>query len=267
MHYSADISFEHIGTLEESGVVTCEVREALGSISAYGAHSNAPYDDVLVRKAISYAIDRDMCNEIMYAGRGAINPTPLPSFTVEGPQNVEGYSHDPDRARELLAEAGYPDGEGLRPLTIQTMDSFSGIAEVVQANLTELGIGAEIDLQEQNAYVDRALQGSVNFGILGIGMGGDASSWGVMFQSGGPFNLAQYENPELDALFDEAAVLTDSAERKALYDQAFQIIEDEAAWVPLLYTTIVHVSTKDLNLSRGLEVGDNNLQPFYVTVN
>ena len=100
-----------------------------------------------------------------------------------------------------------------------------------------------------------------------IGMGGDASSWGVMFQSGGPFNLAQYENPELDALFDEAAVLTDSAERKALYDQAFQIIEDEAAWVPLLYTTIVHVSTKDLNLSRGLEVGDNNLQPFYVTVN
>ena len=62
-------------------------------------------------------------------------------------------------------------------------------------------------------------------------------------------------------------MLTDSAERKALYDQAFQIIEDEAAWVPLLYTTIVHVSTKDLNLSRGLEVGDNNLQPFYVTVN
>ena len=265
--YSKAVSFTSIADFEAAGTLNVEVRTGNSITFIFLNTKQAPYDDPVVRRAINLAIDRDMCNTVQYEGYGKVATTMLSPTTFGHNESLKGFGYDPEEAAALLAQAGYPDGAGFPPVTIETVDSFGRIAEVVQANLTELGIGAEIDLQEQNAYVDRALQGSVNFGILGIGMGGDASSWGVMFQSGGPFNLAQYENPELDALFDEAAVLTDSAERKALYDQAFQIIEDEAAWVPLLYTTIVHVSTKDLNLSRGLEVGDNNLQPFYVTVN
>ena len=265
--YSKAVSFTSIADFEAAGTLNVEVRTGNSITFIFLNTKQAPYDDPVVRRAINLAIDRDMCNTVQYEGYGKVATTMLSPTTFGHNESLKGFGYDPEEAAALLAQAGYPDGAGFPPVTIETVDSFGRIAEVVQANLTELGIGAEIDLQEQNAYVDRALQGSVNFGILGIGMGGDASSWGVMFQSGGPFNLAQYENPELDALFDEAAVLTDSAERKALYDQAFQIIEDEAAWVPLLYTTIVHVSTKDLNLSRGLEVGDNNLQPFYVTIN
>ena len=263
VHYSADVSFEHIETLEESGVVTCEVREALGCISAYGAHSNAPYDDVLVRKAISYAIDRDMCNEIMYAGRGAINPTPLPSFTVEGPQNVEGYSYDPDRARELLAEAGYPDGEGLRPLTIQTMDSFSGIAEVVQANLAEIGITSEIEIMESNAFMSSAATGSVDLAVWAAGLGSNPASWMSMFTTGGQMNFAHYSNTRVDELYAEAVANPDRDQRQELYSEIFRIVIDEdAAMIPTLGGCSCHVFSNELEIGDALETCYSTALPY-----
>ena len=268
VHYSADVSFEHIETLEESGVVTCEVREALGCISAYGAHSNAPYDDVLVRKAISYAIDRDMCNEIMYAGRGAINPTPLPSFTVEGPQNVEGYSYNPDRARELLAEAGYPDGEGLRPLTIQTMDSFSGIAEVVQANLAEIGITSEIEIMESNAFMSSAATGSVDLAVWAAGLGSNASQWMSMFVTGGQLNYPQYSNSRVDELYAEAVVDPDSARRQELYNEIFSIaIDEDAAISPIVSMCNCHAFNTGVNIGAALDNLYLSANPYDLSFN
>ena len=263
VHYSADVSFEHIETLEESGVVTCEVREALGCISAYGAHSNAPYDDVLVRKAISYAIDRDMCNEIMYAGRGAINPTPLPSFTVEGPQNVEGYSYDPDRARELLAEAGYPNGEGLRPLTIQTYEAAADYAEVIQANLTEIGITSEIEIAEINAFISDAFAGNVDLFVLDVGLGSNPASWMSMFTTGGQMNFAHYSNTRVDELYAEAVANPDRDQRQELYSEIFRIVIDEdAAMIPTLGGCSCHVFSNELEIGDALETCYSTALPY-----
>ena len=169
-----------------------------------------------MRRAINLAIDREMCNTVQYEGYGEVATTMLSPTTFGHNESLAGFDYQPEEAAELLAQAGYPDGAGFPPVVIETIDGFGRIAEVIQANLTDIGIQAEIDLQEQNAYTTRALQGGVNFGIMGVGLGGDASSWGVMFQTGGAFNFAQYENATLDALFDEAAVLSDSAARKEL---------------------------------------------------
>lgn len=265
LDYSKSVSFTALADFEASDALNVEVRTGNSVMFVFLNTKQAPYDDPLVRRAINLAIDREMCNTVQYEGYGEVATTMLSPTTFGHNESLEGFDYQPEEAAELLAQAGYPDGAGFPPAVIETIDGFGRIAEVVQANLLSIGIQAEIDLQEQNAYTTRALQGSVNFGIMGVGLGGDASSWGVMFQTGGAFNFAQYENATLDALFDEAAVLSDSAARKELYDEAFQLIEDEAVWVPLLYTTIAHVSNRQLDLSRGLEVGDNNLQPFYVT--
>ena len=265
LDYSKSVSFTSLADFEASDALNVEVRTGNSVMFVFLNTKQAPYDDPLVRRAINLAIDREMCNTVQYEGYGEVATTMLSPTTFGHNESLAGFDYQPEEAAELLAQAGYPDGGGFPPVVIETIDGFGRIAEVVQANLLSIGIQAEIDLQEQNAYTTRALQGGVNFGIMGVGLGGDASSWGVMFQTGGAFNFAQYENATLDALFDEAAVLSDSAARKELYDEAFQLIEDEAVWVPLLYTTIAHVSNRQLDLSRGLEVGDNSLQPFYVT--
>lgn len=266
LDYSKSISFTSIPDLEASGKLNVEIRTGNSVMFVFLNTKQAPYDDPLVRRAINLAIDREMCNIVMYEGYGEVATTMLSPTTFGHNEKLEGFTHQPEEAADLLEQAGYPDGAGFPAVVIETIDSFGRIAEVVQSDLRGVGIQAEIELQEQNAYVTRALQGDVNFGIIGVGLGGDASSWGVMFQTGGAYNFAQYENPELDALFDEAAVLSDADKRKELYDEAFQLIEDEAAWVPLLYTTVPHVAAKEFNISEALRIGDSYPLLFYITV-
>ena len=187
LDYSKSVSFTSLADFEASDALNVEVRTGNSVMFVFLNTKQAPYDDPLVRRAINLAIDREMCNTVQYEGYGEVATTMLSPTTFGHNESLAGFDYQPEEAAELLAQAGYPDGAGFPPVVIETIDGFGRIAEVVQANLLSIGIQAEIDLQEQNAYTTRALQGGVNFGIMGVGLGGDASSWGVMFQTGGAF--------------------------------------------------------------------------------
>lgn len=198
-----------------------------------------PFNDVRVRQAISMAIDK---NEII---EGVIDGVGIPAVGPIGP-NVFGYNEDVsqldynvERAKELLAEAGYEDGFST---TIWTNDNRTriDIAQVVQAQLAEIGVDMEIEVVEWGAYLEQTANGEHDMFILGwVTVTADAD-YGVysLFHSeqhGDPGNRSFYTNEEVDRLLDEAR-RAPQEEREAMYHNIMEYLVEEAPMVYLYHS-------------------------------
>lgn len=200
-----------------------------------------PYDDVLVRKALNYAVDVDEIIDVVVEGAGHKAVSPINDDVFGFNSALEGYEYDPDKAKELLEEAGYPDGF---KTTLWTNDNpvRTRIAEIVQAQLKEVNIDVEIDTLEWAAYLDRTAQGKHEMFILGwVSVTGDAD-YGLypLFHSsqhGGAGNRSFYTNKEVDKLLEKGKKSTDEDERLEVYYKAQDIIVDEAPQLFLYFQT------------------------------
>jgi len=190
-----------------------------------------PYDDIEVRQALNHAIDVDEIIDVVLEGAGTRATGPINDKVFGYDESLEGYEYDPEKAKEMLAEAGYPDG---LDTTIWTNDSpvREKIAEVVQGQLKEVGVNAEIETLEWATYLERTSAGEHDMFILGwVAVTGDAD-YGLyaLFHSsqhGGAGNRTFYDNPEVDELLDKGRVSTDEDERLELYKEAQkEIVED-----------------------------------------
>ena len=201
-----------------------------------------PFDDVRVRQAVNYAIDKEslVTNVLQGTATVATGPTPE-AFGWAYNDELEPYPYDPDRARELLTEAGYEDG-------VQTVfyvtEGGSGMLDpvpmgtAIQADLAAVGIDARIETYEWNTFLNR-----VNPGLEGrAGMA--QMAWmtndpdtlpflalrtDAMPDQGG-FNSGYYSNPEVDALLEQARRETDQDERARLYKEMQVIVQEDAPW-------------------------------------
>ncbi|GAK00949.1 ABC transporter substrate-binding protein [Geomicrobium sp. JCM 19055] len=192
-----------------------------------------PFDDVRVRQAVSLAVDNDTLVEGIYEGYGTAAKGPINDLTFGFDDGLDDIGYDPDRARELLEEAGYEDGLDItfsmnsdNPIRQQT-------AEIVQDQLSEIGINATLENVEWGAYLDQTGAGNSQMFILGwVTVTGDAD-YGMysLFHSsqhGDPGNRSFYTNEEVDELLDQARQSTDDAEREDLYSQVQEILIEEA---------------------------------------
>ncbi|MHA6251178.1 glutathione ABC transporter substrate-binding protein [Oceanobacillus sp. CAU 1775] len=195
-----------------------------------------PFDDVRVRQAISMAIDKEQIIEGVYNGIGipAVGPLAPPVFGYD--ENVSGLEYDLEAAQELLAEAGYADGF---ETTIWTNDNEQRVdtAVTIQAQLAQIGIDVQIEELEWGAYLDRTANGEHDMFILGWSVVTSDADYGMypLFHSsavGSTGNRSFLEDPELDAVLDEARKETDPAARQALYTEAQEMLVDLA---PMLY--------------------------------
>src|SRR5690606_914262 len=220
----------------------------------YFHHNSEPFTDARVRQAATYAAkDQDIADCVT---GGAVRPSDAALAPgIFGYTPVGSYDYDPERARELLAEAGYPDGFST------TLYSPSGrylqdiqIAEAIQSMLAEVGIQAEIETLEWSAYLSATNQPAesnvVPMALLGWGTVTGDADYGLfpLFHTSehvpAGSNRAFYSNPEVDALLDEARTTTDGAAREGLYRQALQIIHEDAPWLFLhSETQLVAVNT------------------------
>ncbi|PRO66628.1 glutathione ABC transporter substrate-binding protein [Alkalicoccus urumqiensis] len=195
-----------------------------------------PFDDARVRQAVSMAINKDDLLEGVLEGTGTPAVGPIGENVFGYSDAVEGLEYDPEQAQELLAEAGYEDGF---ETTIWTNDNRErmDVAELVQAQLSAIGVTAEIEVLEWGAYLDSTAEGEHDMFILGwVTVTGDAD-YGMyaLFhssQQGAAGNRSFMENAELDQLLDDARQETDEAAREDLYEQAMEILVEEA---PMLY--------------------------------
>nr|CAA9270754.1 ABC transporter, substrate-binding protein (cluster 5, nickel/peptides/opines) [uncultured Armatimonadetes bacterium] len=200
----------------------------------------APFKDKRVRQAFNYAIDKDSIIKTVHAGVTArangVVPTGIPGHDPE----FQGLPYDPERAKQLLAEAGYPEGKGLPPLAItfrQQYPDYTKTCEVIQQQLQAVGIQASLQEMEWSALLEATNDSRVPCFLLRWSADylDPQNFLSVLLHSKGPENRVGYSNPQYDALLDQADRGLDPAKRIAQYRAAERIVVDDAPWVPLYF--------------------------------
>jgi ABC-type transport system substrate-binding protein len=200
------------------------------------------FKDLRVRRAFAMAIDRPRISEVAYHGAcpTAYNFVP-PGMPGENP-DIKKIPYNPEAARKLLAEAGYPDGKGFPRLTLvyaQKMRELADAAIVIRDNLRE-NLGIEVDINEREMgtfFLDTANQEKVAFFLTGwIADYLDPQDFlSTLLRTGAPLNHNAYSNPAFDKLCDKADALSDMDKRVPLYQQADQIAMDDVAVFPISF--------------------------------
>jgi peptide/nickel transport system substrate-binding protein/oligopeptide transport system substrate-binding protein len=197
-----------------------------------------PFNNRLVRQALNYALDRETIVRIVLNGRVQVANGVLPPGVPGHNDAMSGYSYDLTRARQLLAEAGFPDGQGFPQITLQyNRDAIhSRTAEFILANLRDIGINCVVRELEFGEHLTSVEEGNVEFFRMGwtVDYPDPDSFLYTLFHSsniGSGYNFSHINNPEIDALLDRARFETSMEKRIPLYHQVEKLIVDEAPWV------------------------------------
>ena len=192
-----------------------------------------PFDNQLVRQALCYAIDRQGIMDMVADGHGtAVGSSIYPAFTKYFlPELVDKYPHDVAKARELLAQAGYPDGFDMTISVPNNYQPHMDTAEVVAEQLREAGINVTIQPVEWSTWLDTIYNGR-QFQATVVGVDAANMTARAMlerFTSDYAKNFINYNNPEYDALFQKAINAQDEATQTDLYKQMETMLADTAA--------------------------------------
>lgn len=203
-------------------------------------NSKGVLQDAKVRQALNYAVDKNVIVDDILGGLATVADAPI-SPSTWGYSSTMEYERDVEKAKQLLTEAGYPDGIELTiwtPVGRYLMDVQ--VAENLQAQWAEAGIDVEIRQWEFQALMSEVKKGEFDMVLLGWSPStGDADQglYPVFHSTQFPpnSNRAFFNNAEVDRLLEEAKVEVDSEKRADLYAQAQQIIMEEGAWTFLYY--------------------------------
>lgn len=192
-----------------------------------------PLDDVRVRQAISYALDRGQITEAATFGTGVPTQDPIPS-TSAWAFDYAPYEQDLEQARELLAEAGVEGGFTMNVMPTTQYEESIRIAQVLQAQLAPLGITVSIDTREWADWLET--QGAGEYDTF-------VCSWNALIdpddfyyaqhKTGEVFNFTGYSNPTVDDLLEEGRRVEGFEDRYPIYEQVNQEIVDDAVYIYL----------------------------------
>ena len=194
-----------------------------------------PFDNLKVRQALSYAADKESIKTVVLEEHGEVANTMLPNDWKDANTAINPYPYDIEKAKTLLAEAGYPDG--FKANMYVHGDSHNKAATVLQSDFSSIGVELEVNLIEKATVLDQANNGKADMVILNHGVPGntDATLYSLFHSSvtPGAGNKSRYKNAEVDALLDAARAEYDDAKRSELYKQAQEIIMNDAPVIPL----------------------------------
>ncbi len=202
-----------------------------------------PFDNIKVRKAINYAVDKQGIIDAFYGGLAESAKNPLPPSLWGYNDEIEPYEYNPEKAKELLAEAGYEDGFSMTlwamPVARPYMPQPKEIATALQQQFAAVNIDSEIVTMDWATYLDKTREGEHDTCLLGwTGDNGDPDNFiTVLLHSESSGNVSFYKNEEVDSKLMEAQSNPNKEERIALYKEVQQIIHDDAPWVPLVHST------------------------------
>jgi ABC-type transport system substrate-binding protein len=207
---------------------------------------NEPFNDVRVRQAVNYGVDVEAIVRDLFQGAARVSDAPV-APAVFGYSQQTPYARDVARARQLLQEAGVPEGTTVtlyHPTGRYIQDAL--VADAVRSQLREIGLNVQLATLEWPQYVPHvrrtAPENDIQFAMLGWGtvtMDADYGLYALFHSSEVPpgFNGAFYSNPEVDRLLDEARTVVDQEERRRLYDEAISTIWEDAPWL-FLYSEL-----------------------------
>ena len=216
--------------------------------------NNSPLSNVKVRQALSYGFDKDkmikyLRNNIGTPGNSGFVPKGLPSFDAE---KVKGYYYNPALARQLLSEAGYPNGNGLPEITLSTTSSYADISEYIQSQLNDLGIKIKIEVNQAATHREMVAKSKLNlFRGSWIADYPDAENYLALFYSPnhtpqGP-NYTRFTNKKFDALYEQAMNEINDSLRFELYREMDNLIMSEAPVIVLYYDQVIRLTHKNIS--------------------
>lgn len=191
-----------------------------------------PFQDPRVRQAVAMAIDRQAIIDGIYNGKDLLANSPIPPGLAGYDPELQAYSYDPERARELLAEAGYPDGFDLTIWSTRTPTTIA-VNEAIQFYLGEVGIRADLNQVDFGTLIDGAINGRAPaFYLSWFADYGDAYNFLHPLYVAGGADRYGYSNPEVGEILAEAATLSNLEDRVPLYQEAQQMIVED---IPVVY--------------------------------
>lgn len=210
--------------------------------------ANSPLKKKLVRQAINYGFDRDQMiaylrKNIGTPAHSGFIPKGLPSYSEE---EVKGYTYNPEKAKELLFAAGFPNGKNLPEITLFTTMGYVDLCEFIQHQLGEIGIKVKVEILQATTQRELVARSKLNFFRKSwIADYPDAENYLALFYSKnftphGP-NYTQFKNFEFDKLYETAQSETNDSIRYKLYRDMDRILIEEAPVVTLYYDEVVRL--------------------------
>ena len=204
----------------------------------------APFDNVKVRQALNLAVDKKAIIDVVYQGAGVAAKSPLPPTIWGYNASLPDSEHNVEKAKQLLAEAGYPNGFEtelwVQPVVRASNPNPRRMSEIIQADWAKIGVKAKLVTYEWGDYIKRTKAGELTAGTYGwSGDNGDPDNFlSPLFGSSniGNSNYARFNSPELDALLDKAISLSNKDERAKLYEQAQVLLHDQAPWINVAHS-------------------------------
>ena len=204
-----------------------------------------PFDDPKVRQAFNLALDKERMVKLVFQGllppaTGIVPPT-MPGY--ENP-DLSDFGFDPERAQELIAESSYGDISELPEITLNLSGTGGGVGAlteaIVESYKTNLGVEIAVEQAPWPDFLADLDSEPMPYQMYQLGWVADypdpQNFLEILFHSDSAQNHGDYSNPEVDALLDKARGVQDVEERLAIYQQAEQLILEDAAWVPLYFS-------------------------------
>ena len=222
-----------------------------------------PFADVRVRQALNYAINKKAIIEAIYLGAGVPAKNPIPPTIWSYNDEVKDYPYDPEKAKQLLAEAGYPNGFETNiwamPVKRPYNPNARRMAEMIQADWAKVGVKADIVTYEWGEYLKRSKQGEHETVLLGwTGDNGDPDNFLYVLlgceAAKNSANRARWCYKPFDELLIEAKRTSDVAKRTELYKKAQVVFKEQAPWVTIAHSVVYKPMRK--------EVEDFKIDPF-----
>ncbi len=224
-----------------------------------------PFDDVRVRHAINYAIDKQEIIDGVYLGLGIDIASPYKPGTRWSNPNLKSYAYDPKKARALLKEAGFTDADGDgflerdgKPFSFEIITNQNKEREktavLIQRRLKDVGIDVQIRAIEWASFISRFIKtGDFDVVVLGWGLGLDPDQfniWHSSQQAPGQFNFIGYNNPTVDKLLEQGRLELNPDKRMKIYHEFAKVLLEDS---PIVYLsagyglTAIHKRVKGID--------------------
>ncbi len=262
-----DPPINELDSLEKDKNVT--VLEKPGTRLFYFAFNvtKEPWDNKTLRQAVASAINRDDVMEVAVFGKGTKQTTILNRGLWGFYDEMEGFPYNPERAKELMAEAGYPDGGITAKLLIANSSPYTNIATVIQANLKAIGIDVVIEEVEDATLKEASVKGEQEL-YLWRWNEDQKVDWvyGDLFRTGSSYNYQHFSDEHADDLIQKVLVEPDEKKR---YDYGVELQEylvEECPQVPLYIANLVIAYNKNLKGDYLFGGGNHDWSHAYVAM-
>lgn len=255
--FAYPLPFEQAKLLEKNDKL--EVVAAPSIIARYISMNmlHKPFDDVRVRQAINYAINKEALAKVAFAGYAFPSQGVVPQGVAYA-KKMDPWPYDVKKAKELLKEAGYPDGFSSTLWSAYNDGTSAKVVQFLQQQLGQVGIKVSVELLESGQRVQRVQSAKdpetapVRMYYAGWSASTGEADWALrplLATSGWPpvfNNTAYYSNKKVDDAIEKALLTTDDAKKQALYDTAQDQIWKDAPWAFLTTIKLLSVHSKKL---------------------